>query len=851
MADQKIFIIDTIPPNGPINFGKKELIDSLRRHGIDPVIVKDLNQNTSGKVLKIGTIADTQIQQIIGRTSAPAEAVFIKKSQINNTPVLLLAGSDYRGLMYALLETADQIKTKGISAIDKMEDIEECPENRIRGVDRYIQGHLDNEWFFSDQFWNYFLARLSRYRFNRFTLIMGFDTAFLTPPYPFFVEVPGYAQVKAVDPAQREQNLARLRRIGTLCHEYGLDFFLGTWQQTPWTKAQRNMVQNLPPDEESLARYCAAGMTALINACDTADGIQLRVNHESGVGSATSNDAFWKQIVAAVASAKRRVKLDIRAKGLSDDLLQYALGSSLQFAVPTKYWCEHTGLPYHFSRMRTEELEHLDNLNHSRRYSYADLLCKPQRADLIYRLWNYGSTCLFAWGSPDHARRFSQSCHLGGAGFEIDTALSLKGGHEMLQHEPWFIYKDPSLRSTGWEDERYWFRYLVYGRLGYSTKTNPGVWRRELEMRFGVKAAPIIEALYASASHCMPLITASHMPDHPSQWYWPEMSTGGALFKEHQYNRNFGAHTYGASKASDEGFFFGIDDYVKGMLTGKQPDRYTPLQVQSWLKKIAGEIRVSLDQIESSKILKGNLEYRQTAVDFHMIAGLAEYHVWKISAALHLSIYNHNGNSNDLKTAYACMAEAFNCWRAVAEYGSCYQDNLEFGIGPGTDRHGHWRDRLPELEQDVRELKKMLAEKHGVTVDTQEEQALQATETAANPSGWIIAPEWSADWPQKATEGQDLRIDIHTKNAARQTGPVVLRYRHTNQLEGEFRSVEMQAIDNGYTASIPGAYIEKQWDLMIYVSASDSLEKALIYPGLFHPDYRAPYHIITVVSSKL
>src|SRR6185369_17274653 len=113
----------------------------------------------------------------------------------------------------------------------------------------------------------------------------------------------------------------------------------------------------------------------------------------------------------------------------------------------TKHWCEHTGLPYHLTRMRTEELDRLANLNHSRRYSYADLLRKPQAFDVIYRLWTYGSTCLFVWGDPDFARRFAESCKLGAAGFEIDAALSFKGGHEMLQAEPWSVYKDASLRA--------------------------------------------------------------------------------------------------------------------------------------------------------------------------------------------------------------------------------------------------------------------------------------------------------------------------------------------------------------------------------------------------------------------
>ena len=190
---------------------------------------------------------------------------------------------------------------EGFAGLDTVEDIEEFPENRVRGVDRYIMGHLDNAWFLSESFWPYFLSRLAENRFNRFTLILGFDTAYLTPPYPFFVNVPGFSSVHAVSEQERQNNLNQLRQIGTLCHDFGLEFFLGTWQQTPWTAVQKNLVDNLPHDEQGLAEYCAGGMTALLNACDTIDGVQLRVNFEAGVGSQISNDDFWMRIVDAVA----------------------------------------------------------------------------------------------------------------------------------------------------------------------------------------------------------------------------------------------------------------------------------------------------------------------------------------------------------------------------------------------------------------------------------------------------------------------------------------------------------------------------------------------------------------------
>jgi hypothetical protein len=649
-------IIDRSPASGPAAYGKEKYLNTLKKLGCQFEIVACIDQASHDDRIVIGLTEDPFIRKTLGETPTGPEGVIIRLFPTQN--LLVISGTDERGLMYALLEMGRHHEMEGPHSLDTIDDIVEFPANRVRGVDRYLMGHLDNEWFFSSSFWKYFLSRLAENRFNRFVLILGFDTAYLTPPYPFFVNVPGFGRVHAVSVQERQKNLDQLREIGRLCHKLGLEFFLGTWQQTPWTKVQQNLVENLPSDEDALADYCAQGMTALLENCGPIDGVQLRVNFEAGVGSHISNDAFWMRIIGAVAAVSRPVTLSIRAKGMSDGLLAYARKSGLVFEVPTKHWCEHTGLPYHLTRMRTEEITQLDNLNHSRRYSYANLLRKPQKSDVVYRLWNYGSTCLFTWGDPDHARRFSHSCQMGGSGFEIDAALSLKYGQERLQKEAWSIYDDQSLISNDWEDERHWFRYLVYGRLGYSTKTSARVWQRELENRFSKESAPVVERAYAAAGKVMPLITAMHMPVHPSQIYWPEMSTGAALFSENNHNTRYGQVSYGSTEPSDPGLLYGIDEYVADLHAHQLKGKYTPLQVAGWFKFLAEDIENCLSKLDAMKSIQENLEYRQAVIDLKMNAGFARYHAFKIPAAYHLAQYNITHEVSQLQQAFVCMSAA-------------------------------------------------------------------------------------------------------------------------------------------------------------------------------------------------
>jgi hypothetical protein len=836
-------INDVCPVSGPVTYGKDKLLNTLHNLGCQVKIVTALNQASNDNQIVIGLTQEPVIRNKLGEVSTKPEGVIIRSIRSQNT--LIISGTDERGLMYALLEVAQHLASEGLRGFDTIEDVEEFPVNSVRGVDRYLMGHLDNEWFFSPSFWQYFSSRLAENRFNRFVLILGFDTAYLTPPYPFLVNVPGFEDVRAVFEQERQRNLGQLREIGRLCHDFGLQFFLGTWQQTPWTKVQKNLVENLPSDEDALAEYCARGMTALLNACDTIDGIQLRVNFEAGVGSQISNNAFWMRTVDAVADALRPVKLSIRAKGMSDELLAYARESGLKFEVATKHWCEHTGLPYHLTRMRTEEMTQLDNLNHSRRYSYADMLRKPQKSDVIYRLWNYGSTCLFTWGDPDHARRFSHSCQMGGNGFEIDAALSLKHGQERLQKEPWSIYDDRSLMSSLWEDERHWFRYLVYGRLGYSTNTSARVWLRELEKRFGHKVAPLLERAYVAAGKVMPLITAAHMPVHPSQIYWPEMSTGAALFGEHNVNTRYGQVTYGSAEPSDPGLFYGIDEYVADLNGHRLKGKYTPLQVAGWFKYLTEEILRCLNQLDALTDWQENFEYHQTAVDLKMNASFARYHAWKIPAAYHLAQHTAGAEVHQLQMAYVCMAAAAEVWLELAQTGAVFHSNLEFGVGEPTDRHGHWRDRIIEMDRDMARLSAMLEGLPGTSMNVDELAGVMKQAAGEIPARWVQTPDLTADWPHSCRSGEDLELVVIGDGSAGNFLPQ-LHYRHTNQLEGEFTILEMQSYDGGFRAVIPAAYIDPSWDLLVYITRIDSHRHVTVFPGIYHQEYPAPYHWIKV-----
>lgn len=835
-------------------FGKKEFEAALTGQGL---ILHTLNHwmQWDGKedyIVVVGTILDQRIQVMLESNGIPLlrepESLLLRWCDTQKGKALLLAGSDDVGLMYLLLEMARKIRIKGISALSEVKSFTEAPENQVRCMDRYLLGHLDNEWFLSEDFWNYYFARLARARFNRFCLIIGFDTAYMSPPYPFFLQVKGYEHIKitAYNSKDVEKNLEALRNIAALCHEYGMKFILATWQQRPWTTAQDQLVEGLPEGELELSNYCYEGLKALIKAVPDIDIIQFRVNHESGVGTQVSAEDFWNHCTDAVADAalelRKVMTLDLRAKGLTDSMIAHAFSRGLKVEVPTKFWCEHAALPYHLSVMRSEELAKLDNFNHSRRYSYADMLKKPKYYNVIYRLWNYGSTNLFLWGDADYARRFSKSCSLSGStGFQVNAPLSLKYGHELSHKEAWNTFKDPVLRSGKWEDERFWMWYTVFGRLGYRSDTNPDVWSEEFTSRFGEKSGPVLERALAAASKIVLLVTTVHMPVHPSLRYWTEMNTGWALFAENNLNKteNYDYQsgiTYGSTEPSDHGLFYGIDEYAAASCNGMFSGKYSPLQYAKWLGDLADNVEEGIASVEKIGGNRNNAEYLAMLTDLKMLKEFARYHAKKIKSALALAYWRSLGEAKYLSDSSLFLNEAVGHWESLAKVGlKAYYEDLNFGSAGSKTRRGTWNDLTCELEADRNALEKLLTKSRIEKKDALMHTYLPAEELKI-----------TAAFPDKVTPGQSLKIKVRSAGMiGLQTLPV-LHYRHVDQTEGLFHTLKMYPGEEEYQAVIPGDYITAQWDLMVYITVQGGSGSCTVFPGIYHPDYPFPYHVIKV-----
>ena len=598
----------------------------------------------------------------------------------------IIRGGSQRGLMYGLLEAAAQIRRQGRLSPAKGE-----PATPIRGIRWFVHNaELEAGWYHDREHWQAFFQMLARNRFNRFTLVFAHQTAYLAPPYPFWVRVPEFPEVRAkgLSDEERERNLATLRSIAQTAADYGVDFVLGIWEHD----VQRGMepsVEGLTPD--NIGPYSYAALKMVLAACPGIRGVQMRTNSESGIPAARQTAFYRDWVFRALRECGRLVHLDLRGWLMQEGLFQAALEAQVPLRLSSKYWAEHLGRPY-------PPAETWPN------YSFLDFLEKPGVSDrdrawqFYWELWGLGSHRLLLWGDPDYVRRAVPTFTMSGAaGFEMDPPLAQKGfGNRPGQ---WGVFDASQKKRVfwKWEWERYWLFYLLWGRLSYNPGEPEQLWTGEFERRFGAAGADVLRAT-RSASKVLNEIVAVHLAD-PNMYIWPEVNPGGLL------------DSYQEVRPSDWRMVASFEENTTNRLQGRASAKQRAVETAARLREWALETEQA---VEGAQRVLGDAhrEWLGTKPDLQALALLARFHGRRQMAADHLAWFEATGDGTALYAARREAGGALRTWQELVELTTgLYPAEMAFG----PDDVGHWKDRLPYLEHDMKLLEERVArfEKYG------------------------------------------------------------------------------------------------------------------------------------------
>jgi hypothetical protein len=841
-APQGVSLVCADTTAKPVQHGLSKLKLALREKGVLVEEAASLKQATGKHLVVIGLTSGTsEAGRLIAEFQlAPGkepESLLIRKLQNEGKDLLLVAGNDARGLMYALLDVADRTSWAQLAEqpFSEVRDAEEKPFAPERALSIYT---FNRAWwesrFYDEAYWARYFDVLAQNRFNSLVAIFGYENGgFLAPCYPYFFDVEGFGNVQMVGlmREQQDRNLAALNRLIQMAHDRGLKFTAGIWDHIYRGGVQgggipgaddalRKQIPGLVwgVTAENLVPYTKAALAKFVKLVPGLDAIQFRMHDESGLKN-SEQEAFWRDVFQMMKTTAPNLRLDLRAKGLPDSVIQSALDVGVPFRITTKYWMEQMGLPFHPTHINPQN-------QYDRRHSYADMLRYPQRYQMHWRLWNGGTSRVLLWGDPDYARRFVESTRLyDGAGFEVNEPLCTKMEAQPHDAQP-FDLLTPAHRYYDYEFERYWHFFQVFGRVGYNPNTPPEVWQREFERRFGKDAAPFVEKGLHQASWVLPRIVASCYPygAFPMTRGWAEKQRLGDL------------PAYAKAEGSDIQQFASFDEEAQMLLENGETAKIRPAANSRWFEKVAAETSAAVAEAEKRVGSHRNKEFDSTVTDLKILAHLALFHSRRIPAAVSYRLFERTKDPQALADAILQERRAIEAWRLlVAAAADYYSADLMMGVR-GADLCGHWKDELAALEKGLASL----ARQQGETKPNAAARPAPRFRPYASAKE-VTAPEIIHQPVTTAPTGKPLTITAEVRDPSGVKW-VRLRYRSVNQQQ-DYRTLPMHATGekDQYRTVIPAEEIPLTWDLMYFFEAMDKAGNGHIHPDL---NRETPYIVV-------
>ncbi len=798
-------------PCGPgAKHGLKKLEEALKRRGIFAETTDAPSAAKGDLLLLVGIPAKSvtvkhHLQTANVDLPSGAEALVIHRTRYRGKPTILIAGSDDRGLMYALLDVADRIGWAGDpnDPLSEIHDTAESPYVSERALSIYTMHRACFESrFFDEDYWARYLDMLAENRFNSFVLIFGYENAgYFAPPYPFLFDVDGFEDVRVVGLSKQQQrrNLDSLNRLIEMTHERGLNFTLGIWDhiyrggvQGPTQHAKEptpGVVWGL--SAESLVPYSQAALPKLLAEVHNLDAIQFRMHGESGLRRGEM-EAFWTSVYKIMKEHGPGIRFDARAKNFPHALIDKAIEMDVPIRICTKYLMEQMGMPFHPTHIHPRN-------QHDRRHGYADLLRYPKSYDMHWRLWNAGTTRILLWGDPEYVRRFAESTHLyGGQGFEVTEPMGTKMQDHPHGQTPFELLR-PQHQYYDWEFERYWHFFQVFGRVGYNPHTPADVWQREFERRFGLEAAaPIAQAIHRASQIAPRMVTYSYPYHHfPTTRGWVERQ------------RQEDLPGYAKALPSDTQQFLSMDDAARCILEGEDSAKIWPRESSRWFARAGCDVLKLVAQAEDRIGDKRSKEFVSTMVDMKILANLALYHSHRARAGVLYALFTRSQDVNSLTRAIGAEGRAIEAWEQVVESaGDVYCDDIMMGRR-SADLSGHWKDELVKLNSGLQKLR------------LEQSEFRPKTETGRAKIAHVPV--------RKTLPEKDVVIRA-TIGSAEPVGDVRVAFGTADGDDDKYEHVKMRKVGPfRYSATIPAAKVTP--GLRYFIEATDAAGKAVTFPA--------------------
>jgi hypothetical protein len=603
-----------------------------------------------------------------------------------------VTGGDARGAMYGALDFAEQLELSG-----KVRDKEEQPSLGVRALKFNIPlpgtGYLseedlaNNQWFWSLDYWRKFLDMAARNRYNAITF-------WSAHAYDHMVRIPKYPEATDVPAAELEGDIGFFRQLFQMAADRGLDTYLVTWNiHVSRAFARAHNVPAAGFDSPLIRDYQREAIKALFATYPMLTGLGTTAGERMDAMTAKQKmDWIAGTYFAALKQVGRRVPFILRYWQAEPEAA-VAMLESVHYPGPVYLDIKFNG-------------EHMYS-------SVEPHVLDPRWVALAhghYRLlWHLRNDDLFIlrWGDPDFVRGTVR--HMSGedtAGFVEGSEVDVPGVDR--------IHTQAAKAHQDWQYtfEKHWFRYMLWGRVGYNAAEPDSTWQGHFRQRFGAAGDDVYEAIQQS-SKIAPLITSYHWNYMNGDWY-PEGSIGSwnTSFEQPRINYRRAAmyhdvrtyifnNTIGGEMAN-------IPEFVAGS------KKLGPLEVADRLEEYGARALQSIARARGH-VERGAKEFACTDADLMAYGNLGVYYAEKLRGAAHLARFLFGAGAQEQKEAVAHLELALKAWRGVVAATENHYVPHEVWLFGQFD----WKRYLPDVEADIRIASEAKPLRPGSTYDVQ------------------------------------------------------------------------------------------------------------------------------------
>ncbi len=633
--------------------------------------------------------------------------------------VISIIYGDSLGAMYGGLDVAEMITLGG--GLQAVQEKARKPYVLRRGLKFNIpfdgrtpsyddtgtaaQENIAVMWDF--EFWRNFLDTMARNRYNVLSL-------WTTHPYPGMVELPQYPEVNfdnvgrvtqpitpqtdnhwqhldLFDPANTkiikeislQDKIKYWTRVFNYAEDRGIEIYMFHWNIFLWNAVGKYGI-TYDQDNPETIKYLRYVIHEFLKTYPQIDGIGVSAgehvdrNKHWNIGI---EDWLYRTYGLGVLDTLKEDphrKLRFIFRHLWSDLTKSAAafaGYDVPFNTSHKY-----------ARARlysTTTSPYLD-------FEYRDLLGKTKvpcwlnlRNDDLY---------VHRWGNADYVREFLQNMPRDVMQWEAGFYM----GPDSYVWGKEFIAKDPDLAGQ-WEVDKHWYRFMLWGRLGYDPTLTREYFEQRLKQRFPEANPTLLYDVWADASNIIPQVNRFFFRVNDFQ-FAPEAcaSNRGFLTAEDSFFK------YPPLMGSG---ILSVQDYAEAVIKNQPFDGITPMDVADNLDRLAQQTLAGVEKLRYQS--HPRKELAATLTDMESMAYLGRYYADKIRGAAELAVFMADKNRREHhQNAVRHFTNAVDDWEAYARVASSqYKPQLL-----SRSYYMDWWQILDEVKKEVELVKGNMTE---------------------------------------------------------------------------------------------------------------------------------------------